>query len=438
MSHTISPTTTSFASTLSTATTALNELESLELKKTKIIFTVVASLNSLSALACFLVLLVYVCLRRSKQRQAVDRVSIRLAAAACLVDFSYCLVQIFSNLPLQGVVCEASTWAYICLTLLSTFFFTCIAINLQLIFLTNVKPRACLEIWYFAGALLLALLIPAVGWILRLYGSDPLISGGCWFKGDGKASSLLWQWILLYGWLAACIIYCYVIVFLVFRRISAQLRDIDRSFNGANRALEERKLSSLTTLYKRQHISRLRIIRRILIYPSIPLFTQLLTIAVAMDLYVNRRNHFILILLSFVTTSMQGLLNSLAFMFDPSITSALKAWRMGSDEVEAVFVPPSPSSSTCSSPGPSSGPGITTTTTSSSAATTNITMDTTSMPNYTVVELSNVPKKKKKTTLPLEPSSTSFNRMTNDLESSFFEPLEEKEEKKSSINLSYY
>lgn len=86
----------------------------------------------------------------------------------------------------------------------------------------------------------------------------------------------------------------------------------------------------------------LRMTLRILLYPTIPIITQTPNIIVAMDIYIAKRSLFWLVLVSFIATSIQGILNMVVFCTDPMIIPSLKeifsVWRFsnnnGTKEVE--------------------------------------------------------------------------------------------------------
>lgn len=80
----------------------------------------------------------------------------------------------------------------------------------------------------------------------------------------------------------------------------------------------------------------LRMTLRILLYPTIPIITQTPNIFVAMDIYIAKRSVFWLVLVSFIATSIQGVLSMVVFCTDPMIIPSLKeilsVWRFNDDD----------------------------------------------------------------------------------------------------------
>lgn len=281
----------------------------------------VISFNAFSIFCCVLVLTLYFFFKK-RHPASVDRVSIRLAVATSGVDLLYSFIQIWSNLPLTEDQCGIATFSYVFVTLLSCFLIAMVAVNLHLVFLLNKERTEVYEPWYYILSFVLALIISSVGWFSDQYGMDPVITG-CWFSKDGTLEGLVWQWLVLYGWIALIFLYCLTVVIAVSWHIHRQLSRIERSTSGSTSA----------PLHKLRQRKRLQVLRRILLYPSIPLISQALSVVVAMDIYFTREHTFALVILSFATTSLQGMLNSSIFLTDPMILPLI---------VKLIFPPKAP------------------------------------------------------------------------------------------------
>jgi hypothetical protein len=70
-----------------------------------------------------------------------------------------------------------------------------------------------------------------------------------------------------------------------------------------------------------------RVVRRVVWYPLVPVITQTPNVGVAIAMYASQQVPFWLLLLSYVGTSMQGVLHFVAFCFDPAVQDAVSKWR---------------------------------------------------------------------------------------------------------------
>jgi phosphotransferase system glucose/maltose/N-acetylglucosamine-specific IIC component len=64
--------------------------------------------------------------------------------------------------------------------------------------------------------------------------------------------------------------------------------------------------------------------RRIVLYPMVPIITQLLNIIYTMYVYISGLNDYPLLLASFIATGLHGILNAIVFVTDPSIVQAFR------------------------------------------------------------------------------------------------------------------
>jgi len=166
------------------------------------------------------------------------------------------------------------------------------------------------------------------------------------YKDEGSSESLTLQWMTLYGWVMAVVLYCTVIVVVVSVRLIREqvvLEDTpvtekplgnlaDRQPRGSEVVFKSlygpRPFSTEVdiTRQREMHGKMTTIVRRIVLYTLIPVCTQTGNVIVAMSLYFTGRASYGLLMWSYVGTSMQGLLNFGAFCFDPAVLSALDAY----------------------------------------------------------------------------------------------------------------
>ncbi|CAG8646775.1 16796_t:CDS:2 [Dentiscutata erythropus] len=146
-----------------------------------------------------------------------------------------------------------------------------------------------------------------------MYGYDnPEVS--CWYRDSGQNYNIIWQWITLFGWVDASILYCAIVVFMVIRKLSYATKNTD-DFDSS-------QLSDYPTLINKNLFSS--VVRRVMWYPMVPLAVQFFNSFVETYAYVNKAVPFLLLLLCDIGLSLEGLLNTLVFSQDIAISRAFQ------------------------------------------------------------------------------------------------------------------
>lgn len=204
-----------------------NDSNSLTAYQSDVIVVVAIVLNSFSILGCLIVIVVYLYLRHINIR-TVDRVSIRLAFAACVSDLLYSIAQIWSDVSkTESSGCSISVLFYVFFSLFTTIMITMVAVNLQLVFLCGWRNTDSAEKWYYGAALVLSAAPSFCGLIFKQYGWSEA-QESCWFVGDGTPQSLMWQWGVLYGLVSLCILYCLATVIAVLVKVFLEQKKIQK------------------------------------------------------------------------------------------------------------------------------------------------------------------------------------------------------------------
>jgi hypothetical protein len=314
------------------------------------ILTSAVVLNAISIVCTIAVLVVYLFLRATRP-SLVNRTSLRIAVATAIADLFYSIAQIYSDLLTgDGIMCAVSVWWYILFTLLTIFLTAAVAINLQVVFLHGRHDARSLEKWYYIGAVVLAVVISGSGFFGKQYGWDDLQSN-CWFIKDGTKEGTIWQWGTIYAWLLIVVVYCLAVIAAVLVRINkeADSLDIATVMTGT-----KSQTSSITSpppsptfppsptlgafgpessvvnpnvakhmLKKRKRKNLARILKRIILYPLIPVITQTPNLIVTMQASATGSNTFFIVWLSFAANSIQGMLNCIIFFIDPAVKSGI-------------------------------------------------------------------------------------------------------------------
>ncbi|KAJ1657879.1 hypothetical protein IWQ61_002798 [Dispira simplex] len=175
--------------------------------------------NSISIAVCFVMIVVFWAIRHFIPTIS-NRVILRLTFYVGIVDMGYACFQIIQNNFISpSPLCTTSAWAIVFFNLLSTFLKVLVAVHLQLVFLNHITQARKYEWGYMLAAVAVATLCSVSPFIAGMYGWEPS-QWFCWFRFDGSPASLLWQWLAYYMWLTLSVIYCLVIVLLVWRHIA--------------------------------------------------------------------------------------------------------------------------------------------------------------------------------------------------------------------------
>ncbi|KAJ1988700.1 hypothetical protein H4R33_002337 [Dimargaris cristalligena] len=198
---------------------SISPLGELSRAEARILGNVARVTNSLSIGVCILMISIFLAIRYYA-RPLADRVIFRLTFYMCIIDSGYAAAQIVQNDFIKASpICTSSAWALVFFNLLSSFFRVLVAVHLQLVFIHQKTRARRYERYYIIGAFLVATGCSVAPAIANMYGWVPS-QWFCWYKNDGTIKSLLWQWFSYYLWLSLAVLYCLVVVILVFRRIA--------------------------------------------------------------------------------------------------------------------------------------------------------------------------------------------------------------------------
>jgi hypothetical protein len=199
--------------------------------------------------------------------------------------------------------------------LLTVFLSSCIAINLQLVFLHGVRDTHRYEKWYYIGSVGLAVGIPGIGFFAQQYGYSAAVDS-CWFVESSSNVSFLWQCCVFFGWISLVAVYSVGAIVIILVRINKHMKHMDAVGVHSYTSTSNQKQSGKTRM--------LRMMRRIVLYPAVPIATQVLSIIYGTYVNVTGRNSYPLYFASLIGAGSHGILNTLVFITDPSIVKAAK------------------------------------------------------------------------------------------------------------------
>ncbi|KAJ9063522.1 hypothetical protein DSO57_1000101 [Entomophthora muscae] len=179
------------------------------------IMKVTLGLNAVSALCAFSIIVLFLAIK-CHDRYALNRVSMRLQAGITVVDI---VKHVAAGISLNGedapwcsfvgFVVMATYHMYLCLS-------TCIALNLHLAIILNIKPSRRWEKYYWAGSILIPLLLNLPLLALGIFG--PSTANMCYIK-NGPAINNTLEIVYSCVLCSAVIIYCIAISYTVVARM---------------------------------------------------------------------------------------------------------------------------------------------------------------------------------------------------------------------------
>ncbi|CAJ0756890.1 5707_t:CDS:2 [Entrophospora sp. SA101] len=304
--------------------TASNDTETVtyavteEQGKTNLLFSLVESVVSLVAVAFGIFVYFYI---RYKYPRLVDRVTFRLALATMISDFGICIALLINSAfgsPI-GSTCTGVIWAYVFFSLTSIFFPTCIALNLQIVFLHEYRGRCKLEMLYFTVSTVLALILSLLPFADHMYAWN-YPEGGCFFRDSGTKLSITWQWGSFYVWEILCILYCIIILICVAVKLYKN-RSVNANISG----------QTVTSQYEKNVLRNKTImslvVKKAIWYPIVPIITQAPNFLVETDIYVNQRINYAFLIMSSLNAA-QGFLNTIVFMQDIAVSRAYRLTKL--------------------------------------------------------------------------------------------------------------
>ncbi|CAB4487442.1 hypothetical protein RhiirA1_496295 [Rhizophagus irregularis] len=282
-------------------------------------------LNSISMFSAFLVVCMVIYLRK-KHKKVSNRVSLRLQSYVSTVDMFFAAFQIMTvnSNPPGNWVCHVSPWGFVFTALLGCFYSVAIAFNLQIIFVYNYLSTRHFEKFYIIVPIILAFTLSIVPVLFDALGYDKE-EVSCWYKRGNTTQSVIWQWTTLHGWIILSVLYCTYAVFTIINRLHKATKFM-KEMNNTNSNNNFIKNNNC----KRQLMVN-RAVKRIVVYPIVPIITFLFNIASNLLFFSTKQNHFTFQMLANIGTSSQGIFNALAFCFDPAMK---KIWINGLNRVK--------------------------------------------------------------------------------------------------------
>ncbi|TFK31611.1 hypothetical protein BDQ12DRAFT_716899 [Crucibulum laeve] len=281
---------------------------------------------------CFLVLLAFAITASSASaRKQVDRCSIRNSIRSYSYDSRYWV-------RYWCIFCELLMSFSVELTLsFSTFFTTCIAINLQVVLVHGLNGTK-LEKYYLIGTTMLSLALNVPTFALHQFGWDET-SATCWYKNSDDKIRLRWIigtqsfWIFLAATIETV---CSFVVLFWMYRYNRRTTVMMKGALGKNSSPHERDLKVRNEILNTSEAIKhdptyRRIILRISLYPIISLMMNYSTVALDLDMSirgVNSQLDFRLLVLDLILYGVRTLAYGILAAIDPAFINALRAAKI--------------------------------------------------------------------------------------------------------------
>ncbi|OZJ01539.1 hypothetical protein BZG36_05553 [Bifiguratus adelaidae] len=291
-------------------------------------------INAASIVCAVLVLLVIFCVWLYN-RKLVDRVSLRLSAAISATDLvNSAAIIIYSNVSAAGGVCKLAPFLIVWLTNQYILFTVAIAFNLQYLFLNERPFNPYFEKYYYIFAIGLSLLTAILPLAADRFGFDEA-QQYCWFKESHTFVSQAWEYLTYLIPELVATAYCLIVVGTVVFRLKRESKELDRQISQGRQAAMNASAQQGSTdwvampepVLRRQRTRKAinQVVRRILLYPLVPLVTQIGFIVSEMWMYHNLAISYPLNVWGVALSATPGICNFLAFCIDPAMYNAMAA-----------------------------------------------------------------------------------------------------------------
>ncbi|ORX93647.1 hypothetical protein K493DRAFT_302536 [Basidiobolus meristosporus CBS 931.73] len=237
------------------------------------------------------------------------RLSLRLTFWIALADVTYSIfAYVLQKQITSTATCAFLLWGYVEFTLLPIFLTATIGFNLMAIFVHDIANVVKYQRFYVPFSIGLSLIISLIPVIAGQFEVDPVV-GACWYSATYTIHTIVWEICTLFLWIFLAVLYCIFAVSFVIYKLIRHEKYLMKSTNGTSHIVNRRTY---------------RAMRRIVLYPLVPVLTQTFNCLCEFDTFVNRRLNFTLYFLSAVGPATVGLLNAIVFLFDPAVRQLFK------------------------------------------------------------------------------------------------------------------
>ncbi|CAJ0841643.1 11158_t:CDS:2 [Entrophospora sp. SA101] len=283
----------------------------------QVVLTLLLIQSTASLIATVLGISVFFSIRH-KYPRLVNRVTFRLALATMISDFGISVAQLIGATLASptGPSCIIAIWGTVFFSLMSIFLPTCIAINLQIMFIHGYRGRLKLEMFYFIISIALASILSLAPFADNMYGWD-VPEATCWYRDSGTKLSITWQWASFYTWEIICILYCIITLIC----IGVKLHKVSSQSISTNNIDGQTMTSQYDKNVLRNKTIISLVVGKVVWYPVVPIITQGPNFLFETDIYVNQKVNFVFSILA-------TLLSFQVFMQDIAVSRAYRLTKL--------------------------------------------------------------------------------------------------------------
>ncbi|KAK9722480.1 hypothetical protein K7432_002669 [Basidiobolus ranarum] len=256
-------------------------------------------------------------------KEAVDRVSIRLTLAMLVSDALFTTASIWANHQEVGWVSTFCMWIYLFAFNSFCFLNITIVLNLYLIFVQGRRNAVNLERIYFLTVFSMAFTLATLPAAFGVIGADP-VARTCWYINEKSTSARVWQLVTYVIPSLSCVIFCTITLILVMVHLLRQRAYFARDAYSCSGNIE----SSRRAIRHQRMINLM--VTRIILYPIVIILVRFPIVFVIAFVYVRKDQP--IPPWSPQTTQIcdasQGFLNALVFCLDPALHSAWYSFRV--------------------------------------------------------------------------------------------------------------
>ncbi|KAF9008203.1 hypothetical protein BDQ17DRAFT_1422275 [Cyathus striatus] len=280
----------------------------------------------------FLALIAYtviVCIKRT--RASLNRVSFRLMVYTLVFNVLFGIA--YAATPASpGPLCNFGAFVVNFTLSFSTFFTTCIALNLQLVLVHGVNGKR-MEKYYVAATTVLSIILNIPTVAVHQFGFD-VDTGTCWYSNPDPKTRLKWIigtqsfWIALAATVET-VCSCVVLVWIYrFQRTTTNMRrppiDEEKTEIGST----DEGFRPVMLVAQDKHFRR--VVLRIAMYPIVSLIINYTTVILDLNSTINNLNtqlDFNLLILDLIFYGARPLVYGILALTDPAFIKAVRELR---------------------------------------------------------------------------------------------------------------
>ncbi|ORX96422.1 hypothetical protein K493DRAFT_371047 [Basidiobolus meristosporus CBS 931.73] len=248
--------------------------------------------------------------------ELTESISFRLSIWIAVVDIFYSLFNILNHaFTNPGFLCTSSAWGISFTSLAFVFLSVSLAFNLQATVVHNRLERPEWERIYILASIVLALLLSLIPLPFGVFGYDKK-NNICWFISTHKHRAV-WETLTFLSWSILGVIYSMVVVAMITERFVRQVRCISALENLSDSHsinVDRSKIINLTALF-------------ITFYALVPAITQTFNLLAEFMILDGMKVSFPLLMAAVISSSIQGIVNSVVFALDPTLRLAISEIR---------------------------------------------------------------------------------------------------------------